>query len=290
MDSLNDIDVRDVGLVILNYMTSHETGAMINSVKNYYPQLRIVVVDNGSSTDAKKQLRDIVTQHRNVSTVYLQENRGFAGGNNAGIYKLRKLGYEYVICSNNDVLFKQPRIIETLKYYCIQTDAALAGPRILNLNNQDQNPYKLRRPSLKDAKSYYRRACWIPDIAYPVLKLWRFVKHSIRNKSEKNLQYPPPEKPCQVYALHGSFIMFSPLFFKFYNGFDSNTFLYCEENVLGEMLFAKGLKAVFVPGTKVIHKEDKTINFVWGDDLGRQMFKHKKRSVRYWFKCHYLNR
>jgi len=288
MDAINSIDVNDVGMVILNFMTSRETAEMVISVKKYYPDLKIVIVDNGSSIDVINHLKNITRKHSNISLVALKENTGFARGNNVGIKELRKFGYEYIICSNNDMLFEQPGIIETLKYHCIQADAAVAGPRIVNLNNQDQNPLKINRFSLNEARSYYRRACWIPNIAFPILNLWRSINQYIGNRTIKQPKNNIPEEVCEVYALHGSFILFSPLFFKYYNGFDSNTFLYCEEYIIAEMIFDKDLKAVFVPDTKVVHKEDKTIDFVWGVNSSKQIFKYKKRAVRYWFKYHYL--
>lgn len=281
-------DISDVGLVILNYMTPEETSEMMVSIKKYYPSLKIAVVDNGSTKVVKHKLQHIVKGLFNVSLISLQENLGFARGNNAGIQKLKEEGYSYIVCSNNDVLFNQKGILESLKYHCVKSDAAVVGPRIKNLNNQDQNPYRLHRHTLKEAKSYYRRACWIPDTGFPALKVWRYAKNYLNFNTVPPYHKATPEQPCHVYTLHGSFIMFGPLFFKYYEGFDGNTFLYCEENILGEMLLAKSLKAVFVPECVVIHKEDKTTDYVWGSNTNKMIFKHKKKSIKYWFKKWYL--
>jgi len=283
---LAKINIDDIGLVILNYMTVDETKEMLKSVSMYYPELRVVVVDNGSVMERIIQLRDIVKLYPQYTLLENGANLGFAQGNNKGIDELRAEGFKYIVCSNNDVIFPRPGVLEKLKHACLENDAAVVGPRIVNLSGQEQNPYEYVRPSKAAARKCYRRACWVPDAAYPALSLWRYFRKSIKpqKKRKKNMS---SDQPALVYGLHCSFIMFCPRFFEFYNGFDDNTFLYGEERIIAEMLFCKNLQALFVPSTHVIHKEDATSTFVWKSNAERMMYQYYKRSMRHWYKNHF---
>jgi GT2 family glycosyltransferase len=99
----------------------------------------------------------------------------------------------------------------------------------------------------------------------------------------------PAKEPCipmatagPVYKLHGSFVIFTPLFFKFFDGFDPNTFLFGEETILAEMLRQKNLLAFFQPALNVVHKEDVSTNiYLKGRDKLKFFLKHQYDSYRH---------
>lgn len=279
--------IEEIGLVILNYMTSSETIEMLESVWAYYPGLRILVVDNGSTENVIRQLQEAVQHYPTVTLLSGPENLGFAKGNNAGIEVLREEGFEYIVCSNNDVLFAIAGVLEVMKSACIEYEAAVVGPRIINAAGQDQNPYQHVRPTEAEARKNYLRSCWLPDAAFPALKVWRYLRSLVQNE-KKYLEVADYERPSSVYGLHGSFIMFCPRFFAHYKGFDDRTFLYGEELIIAEMLYCRSLRALFVPGTYVIHKEDATSDFVWKSKTEKMKTYYRKRSIRHWYQNHYL--
>ena len=53
--------------------------------------------------------------------------------------------------------------------------------------------------------------------------------------------------------LHGSCLVFSPLFFEKHKGFFEGTFLFQEENVLSDMCRRKGDKMIYSPEIRVVH-------------------------------------
>lgn len=59
------------------------------------------VVDNGSTDGSAER---VATRHVGVEVVRLGENRGWSGGNNAGIRKVLESGVEWVWLLNNDTL------------------------------------------------------------------------------------------------------------------------------------------------------------------------------------------
>ena len=56
--------------------------------------------------------------------------------------------------------------------------------------------------------------------------------------------------------LHGCFLCFSEEYFKHFDGFYPETFLYMEEDILFYLTQQKKLTTVYLPELKVFHKED----------------------------------
>lgn len=75
-------------------------------------------------------------------------------------------------------------------------------------------------------------------------------------------------------------------FFKNYDGFDKNTFLYCEEFILAEMLRKKKLLCWFENSIEVLHKESKTTDSIVKNYKEKVKFtlKHTFKSCKYFAK------
>jgi GT2 family glycosyltransferase len=69
--------------VVLNWNGWRDTVACLESLRHSsYPHLEIVVVDNGSTDDSARMIRQ---KDRTVEILEVHSNLGFAGGNNRGI-------------------------------------------------------------------------------------------------------------------------------------------------------------------------------------------------------------
>ena len=74
-----------IAVVIVNWERPEDTIQCINSVMNSdYPNLEIILVDNGSKDDSLVRFREAYDQ---INIIELTENEGFTGGYNAGIRK-----------------------------------------------------------------------------------------------------------------------------------------------------------------------------------------------------------
>lgn len=88
-----------ISIIVVNYNGRHIIGECIQSLsKQDYKNFEVIVVDNGSE-DGSVQF--IGTQFPWVTTIQLQKNIGFAGGNNEGI-KIAK--GRYIALLNNDAV------------------------------------------------------------------------------------------------------------------------------------------------------------------------------------------
>jgi len=97
-----------VVVVIVNWERPGDTIRCIQSVKESdYPNLEIVLVDNGSSDDSLNKIQGSCDQ---LNIVELLQNLGFTGGYNTGIIKALELDAEFVFLLNNDTIIEKNTI------------------------------------------------------------------------------------------------------------------------------------------------------------------------------------
>ena len=139
--------MNKIGLVILNFLTYEDTLESIKTldktlVKNV--DLEIYVVDNKSNSEKFKELQKNIQDMNiefDITYITSSKNLGFAKGMNLGIDKARENGCNFVICSNNDIFYKDPISFKKfIDIYKMDTSIAVMGPKILDLNDENQNP------------------------------------------------------------------------------------------------------------------------------------------------------
>jgi hypothetical protein len=96
---------------VLGWNLKEETAACCQSLlEQGYPNLRLVVVDNGSTDGSPEYLRGLFPQ---ADILELGTNRGIAAGYNAGLERALAIGADYAFVLNNDTLFA-PGCLATL--------------------------------------------------------------------------------------------------------------------------------------------------------------------------------
>ncbi|WP_158107967.1 glycosyltransferase [Vibrio furnissii] len=284
-----------IGVVILNYKTYNDTYELIESIhKLSVPEdLKIIVVDNCSVEEKLCELKNKVKRF-NYDVLYLSEmeNLGFARGMNIGISMALKLGCNYVVCSNNDIILPSSFSFSGLiSKYEIKNDTALIGPRILTLSNEEQNPLYVSNPFKSKLKSSLTKIIvYLPFIgryfyiARGILKEY-LLADKFRQKNGRVQSYE------DIYCMHGAFFVLTPSYFKYYNGLDKNTFLYFEELILASRIKLINCKSEFNNDYYVIHKEDSSTNeALGGEGFKKRLFvlKENYKSLCYFVK-NYLN-
>ena len=87
-----------VGVVVLNFKKYEETELCVNSLLEQKKiEVSIVIVDNGSGNESINYLKQKFDENFRVHIIGLEDNVGYAKGNNVGIKYLRKRGYEYIV-------------------------------------------------------------------------------------------------------------------------------------------------------------------------------------------------
>jgi len=121
-----------VGIVVLNWNGGTQTEACIESVRQqeYAPKF-IVLVDNDSSPAEREALRRRYGGASDVQCCFLDENRGYAGGNNAGIRAALAGAADAVVIATQDVVF-EPGALAELVAAAADSGIGVVGPKVID--------------------------------------------------------------------------------------------------------------------------------------------------------------
>ncbi|MCR4891499.1 MAG: glycosyltransferase family 2 protein [Lachnospiraceae bacterium] len=126
---------RDLpAVIILNYNSYEDTRRLIKSIEKYDPGLCLIVVDNASAPGERQKLRAIEGR---CILILLNENGGYAAGNNAGIRKAMELGYDAFLLANSDTRLISGHAIRDSYAYMKRKGIGILGPRMVNESGQD---------------------------------------------------------------------------------------------------------------------------------------------------------
>lgn len=104
--------VPHVTAVVLNWNNYDDTSSCIESLLDQaYENLHVIVVDNGSTDGSAER---IGSEFPSVDLVRTGENLGFGGGMNVGIERALENGADYVWLVNNDTIYPDRGVLETL--------------------------------------------------------------------------------------------------------------------------------------------------------------------------------
>ena len=126
-------------LIILSFNHVRDTIECLQSIYRTKPAMAdVIVVDNASANGTVAELRRAFPD---IEIIELQNNIGWAGGNNVGIRVALKRGYDLVCLMNNDIVvcdgalenilqaagFVEPCLIHPIIYY-YESDKVQVGP------------------------------------------------------------------------------------------------------------------------------------------------------------------
>jgi GT2 family glycosyltransferase len=235
----------------------------------------IVVVDNASPNCTGKIIEDELKNKKNCYTIINPFNLGFAKGNNVG-YKFAKenLKCDFICLLNNDTY-----LIQNDFFKCILNDYRLfgfyvAGPMILTPNiNDHPNPMGKHAMIYQECKkkilSLYSQLILNRSILDEVC---RKIVHQIRNNKygeKSSIDYTQYQLNVK---LHGSCLILSPKYVNQYDGLNSDTFLYLEEDLLFITMMKSEQLTLYSPKIKIFHKEDGSTDYLFNKEREKRYF------------------
>jgi GT2 family glycosyltransferase len=125
-----------VSIVTLNWNSLSHTLEVLESLRGIsYPNLEIIVVDNGSTNDEATLIEQ---KYPEALVIRNERNEGFCGGNNIGTRRSRG---DYVLLLNNDTIV-EPGFLEPM-VEALESDsgAGIASPKILFYHSEGMIQY-----------------------------------------------------------------------------------------------------------------------------------------------------
>ena len=165
-------EIPKVSVIILSYGDPELTKATLHSLYEKgpsYPNLEVIIVDNGTPYDALNDIRKFTQSYPNVSIIENGENLGFAKGNNVG---LSVATGEYVILLNNDTVVAPGAIYAMVRHLANNPAIGAVGPLTNNIGNEaklfvDYEDMKKMRFVARSVTTGYRGIYTnIPVVAY----------------------------------------------------------------------------------------------------------------------------
>jgi len=125
-----------VSVVILSYGDPGLSKAAIHSLFDQgptYPNMEVLVVDNGSPPASLDGIKSFASNYPNVLVVENGENLGFARGNNVG---MNRATGEYVMLLNNDTYVAPGAIHAMVRHLSSNPEIGAIGPLTNNIGNE----------------------------------------------------------------------------------------------------------------------------------------------------------
>lgn len=129
--------MKTVSIITVNFNQSLVTDKLLLSISstNTYPNIKIIVVDNGSKGNDTDMWR---MKYPNIQFIRSEVNLGFAGGNNLGI---KEATGDYLFFVNNDTEFT-PGLIEKLVGTLDEhPEVGMVSPKIMYFDQPDMIQY-----------------------------------------------------------------------------------------------------------------------------------------------------
>jgi GT2 family glycosyltransferase len=228
-----------------------------------------VIVDNASPNSSGEQLKKDYENVQDITVIINEKNLGFANGNNIGfIYAKYELHAEYIVLLNADtrILIKDfgKRISEIYEKY----SPGVVGPLILSGDGKlTSNPMRYKQMTVEKVDEFlidYKIRLWCLEngligqvrgiIHNFICRCKAKIKRIVRNSQEGfvTLDYIRPQIN---YTLHGSFMIFTPIYIEKFDGLDDATFMYCEEDILYNRCMKNGVDILYHPSIMIYHYE-----------------------------------
>lgn len=221
--------MKKTAVVILNWNGRKLLEEFLPSVIRYssFPDVEIVVADNGSTDDSIAFLTDVYPQ---ITRVVLSENYGFADGYNRA---LKEVDAEYFVLLNSDVEVTEDWLLPMTDYLDKNPDIAAIQPKIRAQRDKEYFEYAGASGG------------FIDKYGYP------FCRGRIFSNVEKD-QDQYNEAMDILWATGACLVIRSKDFF-YAGGFDASFFAHMEEIDLCWRLNCRGKRIVCLPSSTVFH-------------------------------------
>lgn len=283
-----------MGYLILHYKVIEQTINCIDSIKKnavrgILPDQTnevesfIIVVDNGSGNGTGQDLLDIYKDDGEVTVILSEQNLGFAKGNNLGfVYAKEKLGCNFICMMNNDTELLQKDFFNILLEEYKDSQAAVIGPKII-LNDGKYQPIYKKPVTIEGIQAditfmqkqlLYDRL-HIRKLLTSVIRTINRIKNKSKNTNQETENDGDMNMRQEMIVLHGSCLIFTPVYIERFDGLNDATFMFREEEFLYVRLVEHHMLSVYQPRLEIRHYEDVATDSVFTKSSDKLKFQYK---------------
>lgn len=235
-----------ISIITLNWNTTTITCDLLKSINNYcnYPNLEIIVVDNGSILDPTPILKSV---REDLIIILNKDNLGFSEGNNVGI---KASNGEYLFLVNNDTEFTFGLIEGLIEVFQIFPNAGIVCPKF----------------------HYFFNKGIIEYAGYNAINPFTGRSSMIGCKQVDFGQY---NKLVETNYAHGGGMMVKRKIIDDVGYMPSEFFLYYEELDWCEQIKKAGYKIYYQPKSLIYHKESMSS----GKNSPLKVFYHTRNRI-----------
>lgn len=243
-----------ISFVILHYGNVQVTKECVNSILQLHTEddIHIVVVDNDTnkSDEERQVLKQEVLVDSRIEVLEIKEKSGFSKANNEGYAYTRRLHKpDYVIMTNNDIVFEQKGFIAKMKESYLKNSYAVLSPDIVSRENgQHQSPIdtRVRKMWQVNYTIVMNKLCLVFfGLVYPLIK---------RQLQKSNIEVSPQLIYQEAIVPCGACIVFSRDYIMHEEkAFYPETEFYYEEYILHYRCKMLEYKIIFEPMLQVLH-------------------------------------
>lgn len=260
--------------LILHYKNFLVTERCIKSIlqlDKFGTNIKIVVVDNGSEDNSTIQLKENYGNINEIDLLFLKAGNGFSRGNNLGYeYIKNKYKVDFLVVTNNDIIFSQKDFILKMLQEYEKYDYYVMGPNTIDLKSKAYlNPkgyLKTLNELEEDLKKMKRKKVFIREITtawFQSTKIYPLYVKYIRTKRKDVIkQKKIAEEYSEERIIQGSCLIFSKNFLKKNNRiFEPETNFYVEEPILCHRCKLNNWKVLYSPKLTVLHEQGASFKF-----------------------------
>lgn len=219
-----------VSVISVNYNTAQVTIETIKSLQNIsYPNIEIIVVDNGSAENP-----DVIKEEcPEINFLKLDQNLGFAGGNNLGIQVSKG---EYVLLLNSDTEVEEGFLEPLVQLLQSDQKIGAVSPKLLYFFSENKNVIQFAgsgKINMFTGRGF-------------VIGKNKYDDGSYNQVMETNL-------------MHGAAVLLPKKVIREVGLMPELYFLYYEEVDWAERIKRSGYKIYYHGGSKVYHKESMSV-------------------------------
>ncbi|BAZ43134.1 glycosyl transferase, group 2 family protein [Chondrocystis sp. NIES-4102] len=258
----------EIKIIIVNYRTAKLVINCLTSLQNDIKYIgidncSIIVVDNDSKDNSDKIINEVIeiSGWQNwASVMSLQQNGGFAIGNNAAIRSSLKTDNspKYYLLLNPDTIIRPGAITKLIEFMEQHPTVGIAGSRLENPDGSPQRSAFRFHTILSEIDSGLRLG-----LVSKLLSRWIVAP-------------PVPEEACETDWVAGASMIIRSEVFEQVGLMDESYFLYYEEVDFCLQAKKAGWNCWYVPESRVVH--------LVGQSSGINSSNvQKKRLPKYWF-------